>query len=101
VPLNLVHFLNIVIDKKLSGVLIPTDKQLTSTQEIIRIVRKILDRKERLVVMPNSLKMIIKTLFPNLYKKLFESLYVKCNVDNNVYNPNHTLSQGLEDYLKK
>lgn len=98
---NLKRFLIIFINKEFFVVLFPTDKQLTSTQEIIRIVRKILDRKEKLVIMPNSLKMIIKTLFPNLYKKLFESLYVKCNVDNNVYNPNHTLSQGLEDYLKK
>ena len=98
---NLVHFLNIVIDKELSDVLIPTDKKLTSTKEIIRTVRKILGRKERLIIMPNSLKMIIKTIFPNLYKKLFESLIVECNVDDSIFTPTHTISQGLEDCLKQ
>ena len=98
---NLIHFLNIVIDKKLSGVLIPTDKKLTSTKEIIRTVRKILCRKERLIIMPNSLKIIIKTIFPKLYKKLFESLIVECNVDDGIYSPPHTINQGLEDCLKQ
>ena len=85
---NLKRFLIIFINKEFFVVLFPTDKQLTSTQEIIRIVRKILDRKEKLVIMPNSLKMIIKTLFPSLHEKLFESLVVECNV----YNLDHTLS---------
>ena len=86
---------------KFSGVLIPTDKKLTSTKEIVRTVRKILGRKERLIIMPNFFKMIIKIIFPNLYKKLFESLIVECNIDDSLYTPTHTISQGLEDCLKQ
>tara|TARA_B100001057_G_scaffold184276_1_gene185015 strand:+ start:28771 stop:29646 length:876 start_codon:yes stop_codon:yes gene_type:complete len=98
---NLIHFLNIVINKELFGILIPTDKQLTSTKEIIKIVRKILGRKERLVIMPNYLKLVIKILYPNIYNKLFESLVIECNIKNSAYKPNYTLFQGLRDYLKK
>lgn len=97
---NLIHFLNVVIDKELLGVLIPTDKKVTSTDEIIKIVRNILHRNEGLFLMPYFFKNIFKILFPEIFKKVFESLVVECNVDNNFYSPNHTLSQGLEDYLK-
>ena len=98
---NLIYFISIVINNNLVGVLIPNDKEITSTKDIIKTIRKILGKKDRLVSMPNFLKKIIRILFSKNYKKLFESLIVECNVDDGVYFPPHSISQGLEDCLKK
>lgn len=98
---NLIYFISIVINNNLVGVLIPNDKEITSTKDIIKTIRKILGKKDRLVSMPNFLKKIIRILFSKNYKKLFESLIVECNVDDGIYFPPHSISQGLEDCLKK
>jgi nucleoside-diphosphate-sugar epimerase len=98
---NLIYFISIVINHNLVGVLIPNDKEITSTKDIIKTIRKILGKKDRLVSMPNFLKKIIRILFSKNYKKLFESLIVECNVDDGIYFPPHSISQGLEDCLKK
>ena len=97
---NLSDFLKIVINKKLYGILIPSDKKFTSLSEIIKITRKNNNQMELLFELPNFLKVILRTIAPSLYKKLFESLIVECNIDNKIYNPDYTLEDGIRESLK-
>ena len=98
---NLTYFLNIVINEKLYGIMIPTDKNTTSTKEIVKLVRANLNRQECLFILPKLLKVLLKTFLPNIFNKLFQSLFVESNVDEKLYKPKFTINDGVMDYLKK
>ena len=98
---NLIDFINIVVKNKIINIVIPSDKNETSTKEIIQTVRRLQNKAENLFSMPNFVHMIVKFSFPNFYSKLFESLTIDCNVDDYLYKPKRGIYDGILKTLSK
>lgn len=73
---NLIELLNLVIEKQASGLLIAGDEKPVSSDELIRLIRKYLGRKDGLVFVPGFLRVILKAARPSLYTRLFGSFVV-------------------------
>lgn len=98
---NLSSFINIVIDNKLVGTFIPTDKNPTSTLKIITKAREILGIKNYLFRFPNFISYLISVFTPNLYDKVFGSLIIKSNINNSYFYQEKNLIDELNNILKK
>lgn len=94
---NLLLAFNAIIVNSLSGVVIPTDRNAVSTEDIIKLACKISGTKERLLAVPDFLLDILMKIKPSIFKKLYGSLLVECNIDEDYYDPIYSLYDGLQD----
>lgn len=70
---NLIFVLGTIIERKLSGVFIPADKQPLSTSEIVQFIIAAVPQKRKLVSIPSFLNRIFRTLFPYYYSRILGS----------------------------
>lgn len=98
--LNLVQALNSVIENRLYGVIIPTDKNPVSTETIINLIKKYSSKKVRQIAIPHFVHSIIKSLIPSIYNKVFGNLKVECNLPSVIYKPKFTLEDGIREMMK-
>ena len=98
---NLTEFIHVVIKKKIINVVLPTDKNETSTREIIKTVRVLQNKSINLFSMPFFFHKTIKFFFPNLYSKLFESLVIESNVRDSIFKPKYFIYDGIKKTLSK
>lgn len=101
---NLVQALHSVIDNKVYGVVIPTDKKPVSTCEIINYIQKYSDETVRNIKIPKLFHEIIRKLKPDIYSKVFGDLQVECNLPELIYKPEFGMDGGIKemvDALKK
>ena len=98
---NLMVFLNSVVKNELFGIFLPTDKKETSTQEIVKLVRKVLNRNSNIFSMPDFVDKIIKFLVPNIHTKLFNELVVECNVPKKFYEPENQIKDVIKKIIMK
>jgi len=103
---NLVYFINKAIEKDFSGKLLVSDKKPISTEQIINLIRKQMDRKNIMISIPSVFRKLIKKIKPNLYWKLFDNLIIN-NKDilkkleiNIPYKFEDGIEEMIEDYLK-
>lgn len=96
---NLVKALNAIIEKNLYGVVIPTDMEAISTEQIINIIKKYSDKKVRQIKIPKIIHSMIKAIKPEIYTKVFGDLQVQCNLSNEVYNPKLTIEDGIKEMI--
>ncbi|MRT94802.1 NAD-dependent epimerase/dehydratase family protein [Ancylomarina sp. 16SWW S1-10-2] len=96
---NLIDCFNSIIDNRLAGVLLPTDKHAISTKEIVELVCKHAKVKSRLVNLPSFFSVILKWLQPTIYNKVFGSLRVECNINEEFYSPKYTVSDGISEMI--
>ena len=94
---NLVHALNLVIENRIFGVVIPTDRNPVSTEEIIELIKKYSSTKVRQIVIPKIVHLIIKKAIPAIYKKVFGNLLVQCNLPDDIYQPKYTIEDGIKE----
>lgn len=92
---NLIDCLNSILENRIEGVLLPTDKQAISTKDIVKTICEHSHVKCRLVHFPFLFSVILKGLRPIIYKKVFGSLNVECNIDEDLYSPRYSVSEGL------
>lgn len=96
---NLIDCFSSIIDNRLAGVLLPTDKCAISTKEIVELVCKHAKVKSRLVNLPSLFSVILKGLQPTIYNKVFGSLRVECNIKEEFYSPKYTVSDGILEMI--
>jgi len=104
---NLIHFINQAIDRDYSGKLLVSDGEPVSTEKIVKLIKKEMNRKNILLSIPFIFRSIIKKLKPDLYWKLFENLRI-----NNTFVVKHLginlhfkfedgLKNMVQEYIKK
>lgn len=96
---NLIECFNSIIDNRLAGVLLPTDKCAISTKEIVEIVCEHAELKCRLVNLPFLFSVILRRFLPIIYNKVFGSLRVECNINEEFYSPKHTFYEGISEMI--
>ena len=98
---NLVYALNIIVENKIIGIVIPTDKKSVSTEKIIDLVKRNSSKTVRNIFIPKLIRVLIKKFVPTIHKKLFGDLKVKCNLSDDLYNPKYTLEKGIMEMIKE
>lgn len=76
---NLVQYLSIIIQKKLNGVFIVSDKEPISTEYLVQIISKSLGKKDSLIKVPSFVLKLLKYIRPKEYNKLFGTLRLENN----------------------
>lgn len=72
---NLCHLMDVLIEKKQSGVFLVSDDHSLSTTSLIRQISNALDKKVYLIKIP-FFEVLLKMLKPLFYKKLYKNLEV-------------------------
>lgn len=72
---NLCNLIDVVIDKKISGVFLASDDKAISTTKLIELIAKELDKKVYLVKVP-FFETLLKVVKSSFHKRLYESLEV-------------------------
>ena len=72
---NLCHLVDIIVQKKKSGIFLVADDKPLSTTKLIELIAKELNKKVYLVNIP-LFPWLLKTFKPSFYKRLYESLEV-------------------------
>ena len=72
---NLCHLVDIIIEKKRSGVFLSSDDKPLSTSRLIELIADTLDKKIYLIEIP-FFEIILKLIKPNFHKRLYGSLAV-------------------------
>ena len=96
---NLVEALNTVVLNTISGVVIPTDKQSISTEEIVKLVGTNTNKKVRVISIPKFCLRIASKLFSTIYNKVYGSLLVECNLCDQYYKPKFKIENGIKDMV--
>ncbi|MGD9994153.1 MAG: NAD-dependent epimerase/dehydratase family protein [Salinivirgaceae bacterium] len=97
---NLIQALHAVIENKLYGVIIPTDKKSVSTWELITYIDKYSDNKIRNIKIPGFIHTLIKMLKPKIYSKVFGDLQVVCTLPNEIYQPTFSMKDGIKEMVE-
>lgn len=96
---NLVQYLDYTILKKISGVILVSDRSPISTSELIRKVYKVAGLSPRLFVLPLLFHRIIRLARPGLYNKLFGSCTVDVNLPEAACKNNSFIEDGIKEML--
>lgn len=75
---NLCHLVDVIIQKKKSGLFLAVDDEPLSTTKLIELIAKELDKKVYLLNIP-LFPWLLKKFKPSFYKRLYESLEVENN----------------------
>jgi len=96
---NLVLALSIIINQEIYKVILPTDKNPVSTEQILSIIRKYSSKKVRLIPISGFLLYFIKNTLPSMYEKLYGNLLVSCTLNDIHYKPKYTIHDGIREML--
>jgi len=97
---NLVKALNLIVENGIYDIIIPTDKNPVSTEEIIELIKKYSSKKVRQIAIPNFGHLIIKKAVPSIYEKVFGDLIVKCNLSDDIYQPKYSIEEGIKEMIE-
>lgn len=98
---NLCYLIDVIIDKKISGVFLASDDEPLSTTKLLELIAKNLNRKIYLIKIPlfQSLLQLVK---PSLYKKLYGSLEVDSSFTKEVlgFENMYSVEEGVRFMIK-
>lgn len=72
---NLVGYIDKIIEKKVSGVLIAMDKEWLSTDQLVKIIAECLEKKVFLFKCPIVCRNLWKLIAPRMFSRLHESFF--------------------------
>jgi UDP-glucose 4-epimerase len=96
---NLVQALNIVVANTINGVVIPTDNNPVSTEEIINLIKLYSSKRVYQFAIPKLAHALVKKLVPSIYTKVFGDLRVKCNMPD-IYQPKYGIAEGIKEMVE-
>ncbi|MBI5538877.1 MAG: NAD-dependent epimerase/dehydratase family protein [Bacteroidia bacterium] len=96
---NLTQYLGQITINQLSGVFILSDHQPVSTNQLIRIIAKYLDRKVLLINMPRFLQFFFRFLFKTEYNKLFGGQSVFTNFPKEDDITRYSVEDGIREMV--
>ena len=101
---NLVELIDIVIEKKASGIFLPMDENPLSTSELVDIIARSLNKRVWLFHLPKILVFTGKMIVPGIFDRLYGSFEIDNSHTRNVlgYNPaisaKEAIQKMVEDY---
>lgn len=99
---NLIALIKQIINKQVSGIFIPADKEPLSTSQLCIYIAKSLNKRVWLIKIPKFLLNISEKIKPSIYNRLFGSLFVnnlKTNEDLQ-FLPPFSSEQGIDMMVK-
>lgn len=98
---NLIHFLDLVVQKKPSGVFIPQDEKPISLESLMMMIINALEKKRWFIAIPSFLKILLSRLRPHLVKKLFFNFYFDSKKSNETlgYHPPFASQAGIKKMI--
>lgn len=94
---NLVQYLALIAEQGLNGIYLVADKQPVSTEHLLTIISSCLEKKERLVKVPEWILQLIKKFRPLEFRRLYGSL----QIDTNFPFEDHIKYYSLEDGIRE
>jgi len=98
---NLCHLIDIIYEKKRSGIFLASDDKSISTTKLIELIAKNLDKKVYLIKIP-FFQELLKLMKPSLYKRLYESLEVDNSLTKEVleFENLYSVEEGIKLMIK-
>jgi len=98
---NLVSFINKIIEKRLGGIFLVSDGNPMSTEEMINLISKKMDRKIFLFKLPSVIKRLMKMVLPSTYQKLFCDFVAdqKDSFEKVDFMPQFSVDEGIGDMV--
>lgn len=96
---NLIEMVNAIVNQKVEGIFIPSDKHPVSTDQLIIMISDAIGAKTKLFAIPKWIRGVIKTIFPLYYKRLFESFIIDASAsyDTLKITPKYSTAEGIKD----
>ncbi len=104
---NLIELINQTIDKKASGIFLAGDKEAISTEKLVSLIRKYMNKPRNLFTIPKPGLWFLGRLKPGLVKRLFHSFTIDTSNTNQrlgfvpPYSTEHGIEQMVEWYKKQ
>lgn len=98
---NLIALINVILEKKATGVFVAGDAHPVSTSYLIKSMRDSLGNRSKLMAVPGFLRSIIRLVKPGLYKRLFGSFVVDNTATNKQLNfmPPYSTAEGVKQMV--
>lgn len=99
---NLLALIHQVINKRVSGVFIPSDKYAWSTTQLCKIIAESIEKRVFFINVPVIVQKYISKIAPNSGNRLFGSLEVDCTKTNELlgFEPPFSTEQGMLQMIK-
>lgn len=97
---NLIQYLNIITNKQLSGIFLIADQQSVSTEDLIKIISRLMSKNCNFFRLPKFVLKLIHFFNPILFDKLFGSLVIQTNFPYENLINHYSIEQGLTEMLK-
>jgi len=96
---NLIQYLFVICDRRIAGVLLLSDNEPTSSEDLINIISKQFNKKVLLFNIPSFIRKLMRFFFQDNHNKLFGSLIVNANfpLDNLIVH--HSLEEGINEMV--
>src|SRR2546423_11230172 len=98
---NLVELINKIIDTKAAGIFIAGDLKPLSTEELLRLIRVSMNKRERLITIPSFGKNLVKKFRPSLFSRIFGSFVIDNSNTNTALNfiPPYSTLYGIRQMV--
>ncbi len=83
---NLIEMIFKIIDQKASGTFVAADEKPLSTNELLIMIKKAMNKKPALFSLPKFVRGLLKKFKPDLYKRLFSSFVIDNTQTNKLLN---------------
>lgn len=99
---NLVAFIDRIIEKKASGVFIAKDEKDLSTTELVTLLSNYLDKRVRLIHIPEFLITLSKKVYPRVFDRLYGSFFLENEktLKQLDFKPPLSIEEGLEKMIE-
>lgn len=99
---NLIALIHEVINRRTSGVYIPSDKNPLSTTQLCKIIAGSIEKRVYFINVPIIVQKYISKIAPSIGKRLFGSLEVNCAKTNEFlgFEPPFSTEQGILEMIK-
>lgn len=99
---NLVSFIDRIIEKERSGILIAMDDDALSTTELIILISKYLNKDLRLFSLPRFLIRFGSAVYPSVFERLYNSLEVDNTQTKKIlcFTPPFTTAEGIKRMVR-
>jgi len=99
---NLVAFIDRIIEKKASGVFIAKDEKDLSTTELVILLSNYLDKRVRLIHIPEFLITLSKKVYPRVFDRLYGSFFLENEktLKQLDFKPPLSIEEGLEKMIE-
>jgi len=96
---NIIQYLYLIAEKNLNGIYLISDNEPVSTEYLLKIIYKYLNKKGFLIKLPNPILKILQTIRPKEYDKLFGTMMITTNFPYENLIRRYTVEDGIAEMV--